>query len=102
MNDTNLWGLREGKGGATQPEGEVQVKFYPHKKWDRKGLSHPEARAEKVCGSLSAEPFSNIKGGPKRFPPFKRVLRKPLPCLQGGAQEVSEPRFSHFVAPPSA
>ena len=77
MNDNNLWGLTGwslimGKGGATKPEGEGQVKFYSHKKWDRKGFSHPEGRAEKVCGSFPAEPFSNIKGGSKTFPRFKR------------------------------
>ena len=43
-------------------------------------------------------------GGRKKFPPFKRGgAQHFLPCLEGagggGAQQVSDPRFSHFVAP---
>ena len=47
--------------------------------------------------------FSHIVGGGReKFPLFKRGgARKVLPCLEGGAQKVSDTRFSHFVAPPS-
>ena len=39
-------------------------------------------------------------GGRKKFPLFKRGSQKVLPCLEGeGARKVSDPRFSHFVAP---
>ena len=36
----------------------------------------------------------------KSFHSLKGGARKVLPCLEGGAQKVSDPRFSHFVAPP--
>ena len=41
-------------------------------------------------------------GGCKKFPPFKRGggAQIVLPCLEEEAQKVSDPRFSHFVAPP--
>ena len=43
-------------------------------------------------------------GGAQKFPLFKRGAQKVLPCLEGGeggAQKVSDPRFSHLVAPPT-
>ena len=27
-------------------------------------------------------------------------MQEVLPCLEGGRKKVSDPRFSHFVAPP--
>ena len=40
--------------------------------------------------------------GAKSFHSLKGGARKVLPCLEGGgAQKVSDPRFTHFVAPPS-
>ena len=30
----------------------------------------------------------------------KGGCKKCLPCLEGGSQKVSDPQFSHFVAPP--
>ena len=54
-----------------------------------------------------ARRFSHIVGGGgggrEKFPLFKRGVgaQKVLPCLGGGgAQKVSDPRFSHFVVPP--
>ena len=40
-------------------------------------------------------------GGHKKFPLFKRGggYEKVYPVLSGGAQKVSDPQFSHFVAP---
>ena len=36
----------------------------------------------------------------KGFHSLKGGREKVLPCLEGGAQKVSDPQFSHFVAPP--
>ena len=42
-----------------------------------------------------------MKGGCKKFPLFESGARKVLPFLEGGGRKkVSEPRLSHFVAPP--
>ena len=40
--------------------------------------------------------------GRTKFSPFKRGggAQKVLPCLEGRAKKVSDPRFSHFVALP--
>ena len=64
---------------------------------------------QKFCGSFYAVACSLkleaiLKGGGlKKFPLFKREgggTRKVVPCLEeGGAQNVSDLRFSHFVAP---
>ena len=44
----------------------------------------------------------HIEGeGHEKFPLFKRGSRKMLPCFVGGRKKVSDPRFLHFVAPPS-
>ena len=58
------------------------MKFYPFEKG---------GGPEKVLAML--------KGG---FQSFKGGARKVLPCLDGGGggQKGSDPRFSHFVAPP--
>ena len=47
------------------------------------------------------EVLAIMKGGRKKFPPFKRGggREKFYPVLRGGEQNVSDPRFSHFVAP---
>ena len=55
------------------------------------------------CGvvfTLELEILAILKGG---FPLFKRGggAQKVLPCLEvGEAQQILDPRFSHFVAPP--
>ena len=45
------------------------------------------------------EVLSMLKGGCKKFPPFKTGTRNVLPCLEG-VQTVFDAQFSHFVAPP--
>ena len=40
-----------------------------------------------------------MKGGRKKFPPSIRGVQQVVPCLEGMAQQVPDPRFSHFVAP---
>ena len=46
------------------------------------------------------EVLAIVMGGAKSFQPLKGVHNKFNPVLKGGAQKVSEQRFSHFVAPP--
>ena len=67
-----------------------------------------KGRHKKFWGSFYAVAysFSHIEvwgeGGRKKFPFFKRGggrARTVLPCLEGGGGGVSDPRFSHFVAP---
>ena len=38
--------------------------------------------------------------GRKKFPPFKRGEQKVLPCLEGGAQKVSDLAIFSFCSPP--
>ena len=80
------------------------MKFYPYEKGGRKSFSHSEGGAQKVLGlflrgSLKFKPY--CRGGALSFHSLKWGARKVLPCREGGAQKVSDPRFSHFVAPPS-
>ena len=50
-----------------------------------------------VAGSFS----HIVEGARKSFHSLKERARKVLRCLEGGgAQKVSDPIFSHFVAPP--
>ena len=78
------------------------MKFYPYEKGGaEKVLAILEGGGHnKFWGSFYS--FSHIVGGHEKFPLFKRGTRKVLPCLGGGgeARKVSDPRFSHFVAPP--
>ena len=71
-----------------------------------KSLSHAEGGGgghNKFWGSFYAVAQSHInEGGAKRFHSSKGGGgQQVLPCLEGGgAQKVSDPRLSHFVAPP--
>ena len=45
---------------------------------------------------LTQEVLAILMGGAKSFHPIKRGAQKVLPCLKGGgAQNVSDPRFSY-------
>ena len=92
------WGYKMGGGRACevlplQNEGAEKVLAML-----RGGGGH-----KKFWGSFYAvaSSCSHIEGGHKKFPLFKR--EKVLSCLEGGgggAQQVSDMRFSHLVAPP--
>ena len=88
-------------------EGGGQVKFYPYKKWGsgksfslrgRGGGGHKMFRGSFNMGLLKFNPSHRgmqnvpliLKGG--RHESFYQS--------PGGAQQVLDPQFSHFVAPP--
>ena len=81
--------------------GAVHVKFDPYENGGGGGgtsFSHAEGGGghNKFWGNLYV-----VAGARKKFPFFKRGAGKFLPCLEGaGAQQLSDPRFSIFVAPP--
>ena len=51
--------------------------------------------------NMGARSFSHIEEGCNEFLPFEKgAERCTLPRWGGGAQEVLDPWFSHFVAPP--
>ena len=55
----------------------------------------------KFWGSFHTEVLAILKRGAKGFHTLEgRGAQNVLPCLEGGTQKVSDPRFSHFVAPP--
>ena len=57
---------------------------------------------KKFWGSFNtgAWSFSHSDGGAKSSNPIRGGgVQQVLPCLEGGAQKVSDPIFSHFVAP---
>ena len=84
-------------GGATKREGGggEQVKFYPNTKGrGRKRFSNAEVGAQKFLSSFNTGFSHTERGGGAQF--F-------LSCLDwwgGGAQKVSDLRFSHCIAPP--
>ena len=74
------------------------------KRGGRKSFSHAEGGAQKVLGSFlrGSLNFSHIVGGGGGTKSFHHLKegKKFYPVLRGGLQKVSDPRFSHFVAPP--
>ena len=83
------------------------MRFYPYAKWRGGGgsFSHAEGGGDTTSFGVVfvryLEVLAILKGGRKKFPPLKRRGRgreKLYPVLRGGG--VSDPRFSHFVAPP--
>ena len=84
-----------------------EIKFYPYKKGGEKHLSHAYMlkweggeRSFWVVLTQELEVLAILKGGRQKFSPFKKRARIVLPCLGEGRQNVSDPQFSHFVAPP--
>ena len=78
--------------------------FYPYEKGaGGGGLAMPKGGGrKKFWGSFYTEVLAILKGGAKGFHSLKGRGRKMFhPVLRGGgAQKVSDPRFSHFVPPP--
>ena len=104
------WSLITGRGATKQEEGGGASKVLPFSKGGN-SLRHAEGGGgqKKFWGSFSVEAYSFSHterrggGGRKQFPPFKRGGATFFPCLDvggGGARKASDPRFSHFVAPP--
>ena len=69
------------------------MKFYPYKKV---GVEKVLAMLKGVGLSWKLEVLAILKGGAKSF---QSLNEKFYSVLGGGAQTVSDPRFSHFVAP---
>ena len=68
-----------------------------------KGFSHAEGGGTtnfEVVLTRDLEVLAIVMGVAKCFYPLRRGVQKVLPCLEGGTQKGSDPRFSHFVAPP--
>ena len=72
------------------------MKFYPYENGDTKRFEVVLTQELEVLAIL-------MGGGTKSFHPLKVGAQKFLPCLEGGrgVQKNLDPRFSHFVAPPS-
>ena len=87
--------------GATKWDGGASEVLPLRKGGDGNSFSHSEREGpQKVWGSFHAVVLAILKGGHKKFPLFKRGAQNVLPCLEGGAQKVSDLQFSHFVVLP--
>ena len=94
-----------GEGGATKWEGGGQVKFHPYEKWGvQKVLAMLKGgtKSFKVVLTRELEVLAILMGAAKGFHLLKvggggTTSYKPV---SRGAQKVSDPRFSPFVAPP--
>ena len=97
-----------GGGWGCKKRGRGQVKFSPHRKWGgnfvtilkggRGGGDRTSFEVSLIGGHLS---FSHAEGGggAKGFHPIKGGHEKLYPVLRRGRGTISDPRFSHFVAP---
>ena len=96
--------INYGKGGYKTGGGcEGQVKFYPYRKEGGGGemLKGWGTKSFEVVLTQELEVLAIVMGGGrKKFPPSKGGGRKKFYPVLRGVQKVSDPRFSHFVAPP--
>ena len=83
------------------------MKFYPYRKegggemLKGRGTKSFEVVLTRELEVLAIVIVGGGGGGAKSFHPQKGGRRKKFyPVLRGGAQKVSDPRFSHVVAPP--
>ena len=111
LNNINDKGLvtnyREGRGYKTGWGGGAREVLPLQKGEAEKVWAMLKGGHKKFRGSFYAVAWSFIHivggGGREQFPVFKRggVKTFTLSWGGGGAQKVSDPQFSHFVAPPS-